>query len=185
MEPTEQLATILPVMCALVDEIRPDQLDNSTPCRNFTVGGVLDHMLAGGTAFAPLFRGEEAKGAPVPPADGQVPAAAFRRTMDELLLAMKSPGALDRIVAAPIGDVPGDVFGRFVAFDGLIHSWDLAVGSGQTVTIPEDVVAAVDMFARQALAPEMRDGDTFAEATEAPEGASLLEQLVAFSGRTI
>ena len=81
--------------------------------------------------------------------------------------------------------MPGSVFAGFVAFDGLIHGWDIATAAGLTYDPPADVVAAVDEFARAALGPEMRDGDTFAEATDAPVGAGRLEQLVAFSGRTL
>ena len=47
------------------------------------------------------------------------------------------------------------------------------------------MIAAVDEFARGALTSEMRDGDTFKEATAAPADASAMERLVAFSGRSL
>ena len=50
--------------------------------------------------------------------------------MDDLLDAVKSPGAIERTISAPIGEMPGEVFARFVAFDGLIHGWDLATATG-------------------------------------------------------
>ena len=80
--------------------------------------------------------------------------------MDDLLGAVRSPGVEDRVVAAPFGEVPSDVFARFVAFDGLVHGWDLAVASGQPYAPRDGLVDEVAGFARQALAPEMRDGDT-------------------------
>ena len=43
-------------------------------------------------------------------------------------------GALDRTLAAPFGEVPAPVFLRFLAFDGLVHSWDLATATGQSFT---------------------------------------------------
>jgi hypothetical protein len=51
--------------------------------------------------------------------------------------------------------------------------------------VPDDVVAAVDEFARAALSAEMRDGDTFKAETNPSAGASRLERLVAFSGRMV
>ena len=45
--------------------------------------------------------------------------------------AIRSPGALDRTVAAPFGDTPGEAFARFVVLDGLVHGWDLATATGQ------------------------------------------------------
>jgi len=47
------------------------------------------------------------------------------------------------------------------------------------------VVAAVDEFARGALTSQMRDADTFKDATVAPADATQIERLVAFSGRSL
>lgn len=186
MEPTEQLAIILPTLSGIVGRIQPDQLGNPTACAAFTVQGVVDHMIGGARAFAPMLRGEERDEAASDAADvGGHPVSQFRQAMVELLDAVNTPGALERTVSAPFGDVPGAVFARFVAFDGLIHGWDLASSTGQSYELPEEVVAAVDGFARQALTASMRDGETFAEATQPPGGATALEQLVAFTGRTI
>lgn len=190
MEPCDQLAVILPTLTALVDRLEPADLANPTPCANFTVHGVLDHMIGGATSFVPAFRGEPPTASPTAPTtslatNGHVPTAAFQQAMTDLLDAVNHPGAMDRTIAAPFGDVPGSVFARFVAFDGLIHGYDLAISTGQSYDPPADVVAAVDSFAREALGPDMRDGDTFALETQAPEGSSALQRLVAFSGRTL
>lgn len=185
MEPTEQLASILPALAAAVERIEPAQLNNATPCSDFTVHDVLDHMIVLGTAFTRSFRGEEAGDVHAPPVYGWVPAAEFRHVMTELLDAVQSPGAMERTVTAPVGELPGATFARFVAFDGLIHGWDLAVATGQRYDPPAAVVAAVDEFARGAITAEMRDGNTFKAATAPPDDASRLERLVAFSGRTL
>lgn len=190
MEPTEQLAVILPVIIDIVDRIEADQLGDPTPCANFDVQGVLDHMIGLGSTFVPAFLGETgadgAGGSDAPSTPpGQVSAAAFRAVMTSLLASVNSPGAMDRMIDAPFGTVPGSVFARFVAFDGLIHGWDLAVSTGQAYDLPDDVVADVSAFARHALSADMRDGDTFASETTAPDGASALVELVAFSGRNV
>lgn len=185
MEPTEQLEHLLPTLNALVDRIEPEQLDNPTACAEFTVRDVLDHMIVLGGSFSYWFRGEEAPALAAPPADGTVPAARFRTTMDALLDAVRSPGALDRTISAPVGEMPGSTFARLVAFDGVIHGWDLASAAELDYEPAPAVVVAVDEFARIALTDEMRDGDTFKDATNPPDGASRLERLVAFSGRSL
>ena len=116
---------------------------------------------------------------------GWIPAAEFRTAMEDLLDAVNSPGAMDRTITAPIGELPGSTFARFVSFDGLIHGWDLATATGQHYEPPPAVIAAVENFARHALTAELRDGDTFKQATTAPEPSSQLERLVAFSGRSL
>ena len=190
MEPTEQLAVILPTIVDIVDRIDADQLGAPTPCANFDVQGVLDHLIAGASTFVPAFRGETTGDAPGPGAHpstppGQVPVTEFASVMSDLLDAVNSPGAMDRMIDAPFGTVPGSVFARFVAYDGLIHGWDLATSTGQTYTLPDELVGEVSAFAHEALGPDMRDGDTFAAATTAPTGAGALVELVAFSGRTV
>jgi uncharacterized protein (TIGR03086 family) len=185
MEPIQQLSYILPTLNGVVDRIEPGQLNNSTPCARFTVHDVLDHMIVGGGSFAYLFRGEEAPEMKAPPVYGRVPAVEFRTSMQDLLDAIMSPGATERMVNTPIGEMPGSVFARFVAFDGLIHGWDLATATGLDYELPPTVIESADEFARGALSAQMRDGDTFKEATAAPRDASPLQRLVAFSGRSL
>jgi uncharacterized protein (TIGR03086 family) len=185
MDGTQQLDEIMPLLHGLVDGISPEQLDLRTPCVNFTVTGVLEHMIGGAGAFAPMFRGEGQPGSEsAPPATGTLQDR-WRAAMVDLLDAVHSEGADERIIAAPFGEVPGSVFARFVAFDGLVHGWDLATATSQPYAPREALVREVGAFARQALAPALRDGDTFAAETEAPADAGELERLVAFSGRQL
>jgi hypothetical protein len=72
-----------------------------------------------------------------------------------------------------------------IAFDGLVHGWDLAVATGQRYAVDPAVVEAVAGFARQAIGDELRTGEMFGAETAAPDGASPIEQLAAFTGRTV
>ena len=102
MEPAEQLTYILPTLTAMVDRIEPTQLRNPTPCARFTVHDVLDHMIVLGGSFAYAFRGQDAPDINAPAVYGWVPAAEFRKAMDDLLDAVKSPGAMERTISAPV-----------------------------------------------------------------------------------
>ena len=185
MEPTEQLSYILPTLSATVDRLEVDQLNDPTPCSNFTVHDVLDHMIVLGASFTYWFRGDDAPELTAPCAQDRVPTAEFREVMDDLLEAVKSPGAMERTIATPMGDMPGSDFARFVAFDGLIHGWDIASSTGQQFELPPVVIDSVDGFAREAVTEEMRDGDTFKVATTPPADASAMASLAAFSGRAV
>jgi uncharacterized protein (TIGR03086 family) len=185
MNPTEQLGYILPTLSALVDRIDPMQLNEPTPCDAFTLHDVLDHMIVLGGSFAYWFRGEEAPEATAPPVYGRVPAAEFREVMDDLLDAVKSPTAMDRIIATPMGEMPGETFARLVAFDGMVHGWDIARSAGLSYELPTCVVDAVDEFARTAITDEMRDGETFKAPKATGVDASPIDRIAAFSGRTV
>lgn len=185
MEPTEQLEAILPAVSDLVDRLDPTALHNETPCEQFELRDVIDHMIVLGGAFSYLFRGEEPPEQAAPVTDGEVPAPEFRKVMDDLLDAVRSEGALERPIVAPVGEMPGETFARLVAFDGLVHGFDIARSASLSYDPPADVVAAVDAFARLAITDDMRDGDTFKDPTKPPEGASPIERVAAFSGRTV
>jgi uncharacterized protein (TIGR03086 family) len=181
MDPRTQLDEILPRLNELVAPLDETQLDAPTPCANFAVRNILEHMVGGATMFAAVFRGETPSDV-APPTDL---VAAFPVAMAALRAAVDTPGALERSIPAPIGDVTGETFARFVAMDGLVHGWDIATATGKPYDPPAGIVAAVDAFARRALTDDMRDGDTFAAPVAPPAGASPLIQLVAFTGRHV
>ena len=105
--------------------------------------------------------------------------------MDDLLAAVMSLGALERTIQTPFGPMPGAVFARLVAFDGIVHGWDLATATGQEWQPPEQLVAEVDAFAREAITAEMRNGEAFGAEQQAPANASTMLRLIAFTGRTL
>ncbi len=185
MEGNEQLAVIIPMLKDIAGKIRDDQLDGATPCTEFTVEGVLGHMTSLASGFAPMFRGEDPPGESASTGAAGSVTARFALAMNDLLNAVQSPGALDRVIQTPSGEMPGAVFARLVALDGLVHGWDLATSTQQDWHPPEGVVAEVETFARQAISPEMRNGDAFGPEVTAPRDADTLTQLLAYTGRTL
>jgi uncharacterized protein (TIGR03086 family) len=177
MDPLSQLDLLAPQLARVVAGITPADLDRPTPCADLDVRGVLDHMIGGAAMFAAAYRGT----APAPP-DTSDPLAAFGPALGDLAAAITAPGALDRTVAAPFGDVDGETFARFVVLDGLVHGWDLATATGRRYDPPAALVATADAFAREALDP-LRDGETFAAAVAPRAGATPIEQLAAYTGR--
>jgi uncharacterized protein (TIGR03086 family) len=179
MDVLTQLDELGPLLAAVVGAITPDQLDHPTPCANFTVRGVLEHMIGGATAFAAAFRGD-APGA----ADTSDVLAGFGPALTNLAASIQQPGALDRTIAAPFGEVPGDTFARFVVLDGLVHGWDLSTATGQLYEPTDALVADVMTFAEAAI-PPLRDGDSFADAVDPPASATPIERLAALTGRQV
>jgi uncharacterized protein (TIGR03086 family) len=185
MGPLEQLDELEPLLGQVASGISATDLDAPTPCADFRVRDVLGHMIEGATLFAAAFRGAPPPGVPADAAEGPDVVARAASALAGLMGAIRSPGALDRTVAAPFGAMPGDAFARFVVLDGLVHGWDIATATGQRYEPSDTLVAEADAFARQAIAPAMRDGDTFAAATDPPAGATPIERLAAFTGRTV
>jgi uncharacterized protein (TIGR03086 family) len=187
MDTQQQLEAVLPALLDVVGNITPDQLENPSPCAHFTVRGVLGHMIGGAGFFAAQLRGD---GVPTPPPEGtdltgNDPVATFRAAMDALGAAAATPGASTRVIVTPFGEMTGDEALRYLALDGTVHTWDLAQATGQSFSPPDELVAAVMSTAQQTITPDARDGDTFADATSVATSATPLEQLIAFTGRTV
>lgn len=179
MEPLAQFEQLGPVLGRVIGGLRPDQLEEPTPCDEFSVRGVLEHMIAGAAMFAAAYRGE----APSSP-DLADPIAGAQSALADLAASIAAPGALDRTIQAPFGETDGASFARFVVLDGLVHGWDLATATGQPYDPPDALVAAATDFAREALDP-LRDGQTFKPALEPTAGATPIERLAAYTGRAI
>jgi uncharacterized protein (TIGR03086 family) len=185
MDTFAQLEAVIPTLGDLVRATRPDQLSAPTPCASFAVRDLMGHFVgnldsvAGGLRGAPM----PETLAPRPEMLGEDPASVYDKVTSDLLAAAQEPGAMDRVLRVPFGDVPAPVLLQFIAFDLIMHSWDLATATGQAYSPSDDLVTAADAFARQAIAPEWRDGDTFALEVEPSASATPLERLVAFSGR--
>jgi uncharacterized protein (TIGR03086 family) len=184
MELSEQLDTIVASLTGIAGGVRPDQFGNETPCANFKVRDVFDHMIQGASQLGPQLRGET----PDPVPDGltdEERLGALKTHLDDLVAAAKSPGAGDRIVQAPFGEIPGSVLVQFLTVDGMVHTTDIARATGQTYDPDPALAAEVLASAQQLIAPELRDGDTFAAETTVPDDASSITKLVAFTGRAI
>jgi uncharacterized protein (TIGR03086 family) len=70
------------------------------------------------------------------------------------------------------------------SFDLLVHAWDLARSTGQSFDPPDEVVAAGRQVAEN-IVDGIRDSDTFTDAVDAPAGATSMDQLAAYCGRSV
>jgi uncharacterized protein (TIGR03086 family) len=155
-----------------------DQLALATPCREWSVQDLIDHMTGGPDYLLAALAGR------VPEPRSGSGAADYRKALDEVLTGLGEPGAGERTCMSPLGfewTVRDAVAGTFM--DTLIHTWDLAVATGQDRTLdPALVDACVAMFL-----PEMpergRAGGLVGPAVPVPEDASPQERLLAAMGR--
>lgn len=182
MDVIEQLDVIMPTTIKQVAQVGLDQLGNATPCANFAVRDLFDHFIGLGSAVAAQLKGG---GEVIDPAtlSDQDRVQLVQQALNGLLDAAKAPGAMERPIELPFGTVPGEVVARFLTVDMLVHGWDLSRATGNPYE-PDDgaVVVALDT-AKELIAPEMRDGDTFAAEVTVADDAPPIDRLVAFTGR--
>jgi uncharacterized protein (TIGR03086 family) len=172
---------------ATIEHITRGDLDKPTPCADWDVRALLNHVV--GTLY--LGAALLADTAPtVAMGPGELPATdmldgdplkAYRVGV-EALLAAADGGALDRAHATPLGDMPGAVLGGFTTLDIAVHGWDLARATGQEPAVGDTLAETVLAFARQTLTADTRAPRI---APEIPVGAdaSATDRLVGFLGR--
>ncbi len=116
-----------------------------TPCSEWNVRALIEHVVRGDQMAVAILRGgsrEEGFAAMLGDMDDDL-GAAFASAADALAAEFATPGALERVVHHPGGDVPGMQLLRFRVGDYTYHAWDLARATGQDETLDPVVVEAV------------------------------------------
>ena len=87
------------------------------------------------------------------------------------------------MVTLPFGEMPAGVAINIAIFDVATHTWDLAKGSGQTMELDPEVLAAAYELA-QAMIPDMRAGGMVGEEVVVSVDAPMEDRLAGLAGRT-
>lgn len=163
----------------LVMGITDEQLADSTPCTEYTVRDLLDHVDGVARGFA------EAAGAEVTDAalafDGEW-REAFGHRLLVLAKAWDDPAAWAGESDQGGLKLPNETWGRIALTEVVVHGWDLAKATGLPYELPAETVRAcyehVAGFLNQPPVPEL-----WAAPIEVPAGAPLMDRLVGITGR--
>ena len=181
--PSEDLARAYGAVGDLIAEIRPEQWKAPTPCTEWNVRDVVEHLVGMDLVFVALI-----EGGPMPErgADrlGDDPVGAWRASSASLQAAFSRPGVLERSYAGPMGSATGAERLQIRLYDLLAHGWDLAQATGVPVRVPEDLAERSLAFVRVQLSPQPRTG-RFAEPQTIEESAPAIDRLAAFLGRSV
>jgi uncharacterized protein (TIGR03086 family) len=163
----DQLATLL-------GDVGPDAAGDPTPCSEWTVRDLVDHIVATPTRFARMLRGEPIDWtAPTPPAGGD-PVGAFRAHADDLLGTWRDH-------TGPVESAGLD----WQCAELAVHTWDLATAvDAPTSDLDPEVAERGLAFMRGSLTAENR-GPVFGPEQSAPDGTDAYGRIAAFAGRSV
>ena len=125
----EDLARACEAVGDLIGEVRPEQWKAPTPCTEWNVRDVVNHLVGMDLVFTALI-----EGGPMPEraADrlGDDPVGAYRASSASLQAAFARPGVLERNYLGPLGSATGAERLQIRLYDLLAHGWDLAQATG-------------------------------------------------------
>lgn len=169
------------VFAGVLANVRPDQLDAPTPCAEWTVRDLIEHVLGGNERVVQWAGSSEQ-----PPARPDNPIDAHRATAAAAQGVFAAPGGMDTVFELPFGQVPGQVFIGMRTTDVLTHAWDLATATGQPRDLDPELATTQLTRIRDGIPPQFRGpGMPFGEEQPCPPGGSPTDQLAAFLGRKV
>jgi uncharacterized protein (TIGR03086 family) len=183
---TDLLAEVLADLEKVVGGISPGQLHDKTPCTEYDVAQLRDHIVGWLTIFADGFADPDGQ-APAASLDGyQVPGdpgAAVRDAAARLTRAVRD-GAASRPLRLGDSAMPGELALGMILWEYQMHGWDLARATGQAFSPPAAAAEQSLDFAPGMLTGDYQgEGKPFAPRVEVPATAPPLDRLLGLSGR--
>jgi uncharacterized protein (TIGR03086 family) len=178
-DPIDELScaeATLAVLQHVLRGLHSSDLTRQTPCSEYTVAQLADHLLTGMTRIG------TAAGAQMPERDldaaleTQVADAA-----DAVLEAWRRKG-LEGTVGLASTQLPATAAVGILSVEFLVHAWDFAVATDRHVVVSEPVCNYVQGLAAKIVTPQLRAG-RFAEAVATAADVDALDRLIAFTGR--
>jgi len=164
---------------AAVRAATPDKWEAQSPCEQWRARDVVAHVVAGHRGVIAGVRGGESK----PLGADEDPKQAWAQASQAIDEITGDPDARAKEIDGPVGKMPaGQIIGRFVTMDLLVHTWDLARAVGADERLDEDSVR----HAYEVLKPMdamIRQPNVFGPKLEAPQGADLQTEFLYFLGR--
>lgn len=171
---------------ARVQRIEATQWDNPTPCTEWNVRDLLNHLV-GEQLWAPWLLDGATLDEVGDRFDGDVlgadPAGAWTAAADAARRAWDAPGATSGEVNVTGGVIPAEDYGWQMTADLAVHAWDLARGIGDDERLNPELVAELHTV----LAPQVpawQGLGIFAEPRQVPPEADEQTRLLALLGRS-
>lgn len=186
---TEGFEQAVDVAKGVLGGVKPDQLDDPTPCASWKVRDLINHIVGGTYFFATATNAGEfvGDGSDAPDFASGDYAAAYEEGSKQAVAAFGAPGALEKTVKLPFGEFTGAGFMGLATTDTLTHAWDLAKATGQNTDLAPELAAQLLEGARAGIPDAVRGDEPmpFGKEQPCPEGASAADRLAAFLGRTV
>ncbi|WP_326654836.1 MULTISPECIES: TIGR03086 family metal-binding protein [unclassified Streptomyces] len=185
-DPRPDLAKAVAMAGRTLAAVRPDQFDGPTPCAEYTVRQLSNHLVAILRRVAEIGRGGDPLS--IPAIADDVADGDWSKTWDaaarEVETVWSPPTILSRPLRLPFGTLPGAAAAIVYTSEFTLHTWDLATATGQCPSWDPAVLAVSLAAMRRAVPAEPRGGQVpFAAVVDIDADAPDIDRLVAWYGR--
>ena len=190
-DPVEMLRKTTLRVKEVVAGVEQSQAQDPTPCSEWDVRGLLNHLIgvleftAGCIAGnPPNIRPADADSSYTDEPDVAVLIEAYHAVLDRVLQSASEPGALDGIVSTPyFGEMPVNQILIGTTMDQFIHGWDLAKATGQDTTLDAGVTEFAYGMLTSGFADMGREAGFIGPEIAISDDAGLQDRLIAYMGR--
>jgi uncharacterized protein (TIGR03086 family) len=169
------------LLCA---SIRDSQWSLPTPCTEWNLEQLVDHVVGGNRFTIRILAGESADAAMAQTVtsfdERHEPRTAALESINEQLLVFDAPGVLDGTFHHVAGELTGREVLRIRLHELIIHSWDIAQAANPPASIRDEFV---EWAFGEIGEPESSTAELFALDTGALEGERSERALLAAFGR--
>ncbi|MGQ4388001.1 TIGR03086 family metal-binding protein [Streptomyces sp. SAS_270] len=184
MDKVELLAGVLSKTGDLVEGVDADQLGLPTPCADYDVETLVNHIVGWLQLFEAGCHGRVHEGDAANHRCGDDPAAEFRAAAAGLVAGWEKYGFDREVAVTGSNKLPAEAVFNMTLMEYLTHGWDLAVATAQPIPFTDQEAAETLTRAEATLPPEYRGKDmAFGEIVPVGDEASAVDRLVAFLGR--
>jgi uncharacterized protein (TIGR03086 family) len=178
--PDDELASAEAALRALQHVLHPisrDELSKSTPCSEYDVMQLTDHLLNSITVLGGM-------------ADAKLPERDTGDSVERQVIGAARPAldawhrrGLDGTVSVGSDTLPARLAAGVLSLEFLVHGWDYATATKHPMDVAESLAEYVLGLANKVINPERRATVGFADPVAIPDDASALDRLIAFTGR--
>jgi uncharacterized protein (TIGR03086 family) len=197
-DPRPRFRTTLDTARAVVTGVRPDELAVATPCDEYDVRALLEHLLGVLDRVTAVGTGADPFAIPRREVADEGWVAAWDDAAGALWSVWEDDAVLER--PSPLPWAPGTAADALVSYvrEITLHTWDLATATRQHVSWDEEVLATIAAgfdylpatgraeffapFKANAPAGVVLD-DPFVDAVPVPDDAPMIDRVVAWFGR--
>lgn len=169
----------------VVANVQTSQFAQSTPCGEFEVGALVNHM----TGFLVMTE-MAARKQDLPDDSGEMPDFAnadlgetYGQLSHKAVQAWSEPGALEGVCQFGPGEFPSQVAASITLLELAVHGWDMATATGQEYPIDGEVAEVLWEATKSIVSNDARNNGAFGPEVEVDQDAPLKDRILGLTGR--